>query len=265
MTFPRVKGPKNGICNICGETGPLTEDHVPPKGVTRFPRMALHNLVGSLGAELGERGKPRHFQQGVKFRTTCLSCNRDLLGSQYDKALINLSNDVSRYLFSQLDRPSVAHFNTQPGLVAKAVCGHILSVGVGYFPRGEMGDVLADFVLDPAAPAPEELRVYYWIYPYWDQVLVRAMSMLPRFGAPPVVVSLMKYMPLAFLVVWHPDPILKFPYPNLINYMPSDVFRYADIPLDFTIIPPHRYPEMPTNKGIALHGRDAFRATRIIN
>ena len=101
--------------------------------------------------------------------------------------------------------------------------------------------------------------------PYWDQILVRAMSMLPRFGAPPVVVSLMKYMPLAFLVAWKPDPILKFPYPNLINYMPSDVFRYADIPLDFTIIPPHRYPEMPTNEGVALHGRDAFRATRIIN
>lgn len=37
MAMPIVKGPKVGRCNICGEVGPLTEDHVPPKGVTRFP------------------------------------------------------------------------------------------------------------------------------------------------------------------------------------------------------------------------------------
>lgn len=263
MAKPIVKGPKVGRCNICGEVGPLTEDHVPPKGVTRFPRMELHNLITSLGAKPGEtRDQARHFQQGVKFRTTCLSCNRDVLGSQYDKALIKLSNKVSDYLFSMVARPHQALFSTQPGLVARAVCGHILSIGVDYAPAGNMGQAMAAFVLDSASRPPPELKIYYWLYPYWGQVLVRSMGLQVRLGAPTLVCSLMKYMPLAFMVTWAPDPRLKIPYPNLMAYVPATADAEIDIPLDFKIIPSQHYPEAPPSDGITVHGRDAYNAFR---
>lgn len=263
MNIPTVKGPKKGRCNICGKDGSLTEDHVPPKGVTRFPRMELHSLITSLGAKPGEiKTKGRHFQQGVKFRTTCLSCNRDLLGSQYDKALIKLSNKVSGYLFSMVARPQQALFSTQPGLVARAVCGHILSIGVNCPANGTMGQAMARFVLNPTSRPPPELKVYYWLYPYWGQVLVRSMGLQVRLGAPTLVCSLMKYMPLAFMVAWDPDPRLNIPYPNLMTYVPDTPDAVVEIPLDFKVIPGQHYPEAPPRDGITLHGRDAYNAFR---
>ena len=228
MALPVVKGPKHGRCNS-------------PEKI----------------------GKPRHFQRGVKFRTTCISCNRDVLGSLYDKALIKLSNDVSAYLFSQISRPARTSFNTQPGLVARAVFGHIMAIGVGCFPRGQSGDVMAKCVLNPCYEISNQLKLYYWLYPFWDQVLIRGMSMMVRLGSPPIFVSLINFMPFAFLVAWDPDPRIRFPYPNLCDYIKGEYDDYADIPLDLGIVPRQHYPEMPTGEGIALHGRDAFRATRL--
>jgi len=223
--------------------------------------MKLHNLIDFMGAEKpdGKRGRP--FQQGVNFRTICEKCNSNVLGSLYDPALVSLANSISTYLFSQIARPNGTKFRTNSALVSKAVSGHILSIGVDHFPRGEMGDALAEFVLDPSAAPPKELGIYYWLYPYWDQVSIRCFSYLVRFCTPPLTVSLLKFCPIAFMLTWDADESFNFPYPNLVSYI-SGGNGDAEIPLNFRIIPPHRYPEMPGKSGVALHGRDSYLATR---
>lgn len=69
MPLLKTKGPKFGKCNICAEPAKLSEDHVPPKGVIRFPRMQLYNIASSLNAEAAAKQRGRQFQQGVKFRS----------------------------------------------------------------------------------------------------------------------------------------------------------------------------------------------------
>lgn len=262
MPLPITKGPAIGTCNVCGQKNQkLTSDHVPPKGTIKYPRMKLHSLVDFMGAQKFNKVEGRSFQQGVKFRTICESCNSRVIGTLYDPPLVALSNDISKYMFSQVVRPKLAYFRTQPDLVARAIAGHILALGLEHYPRGEMGDALASFVLDRDAAPPDGLGIYYWVYPYWEQVSIRCFSFLINFGTPPLIVSLLKYTPIAFMLTWKADPIFNIPYPNLLNYFPNEPGGFADVPLDFTLIPPARYPEMPGKEGVSLHGQDSYLAT----
>ncbi len=262
MPLVVTRGPKVGRCNISGVSAKLTSDHVPPKGTNRFPRMQLHRLVDSLGARPGERTRGRQFQQGVKFRSLCEVCNRDVLGTLCDPELVSFANSVSEYLRSPINLPAMANFRVRPGLVARAVAGHILAIGVERFPRGEMGDAVADFVLDAKAQVPEKLGIYYWPYPYWDQISIRGCCYLVRWGAPPLVISVLKFMPLAFMVTWDVDPGFSIPHINLTDLIVGSGSAAINIPINFRNIPRQRYPEAPDDDGIVLHGADSYFAER---
>lgn len=262
MPLLRTMGPKVGKCNICGEIRKLTTDHVPPKGTIKFPKMKLYEITEALHANSGEKRKGRDFQQGVKFRSLCGYCNGDLLGGIYDPALIDLANNISRYLNGLFALPETTTFSASPGLVIRSVLGHVLALGVERFPRGEFGDAAAEIVLDKDAPLPEELGVYYWLYPYWDQVSIRHFSFLVKFGSPPLMVSLLKFMPLAFMVTWKPDPIFRFPFFNMTDFAVGSGNHLAEIPVNFTNLPPQRYPEAPGDHGVTLHGPESYYARR---
>lgn len=262
MTFIQTKGPKIGRCNICMAYGLLSEDHVPPKGVLRFPRVRLYQLLDALS--LGSESKGgRNFQHGAKFRTLCRDCNSVLLGAKYDPELINLSNSVSRYLTSSVQRPSVQRFDTNPGFVARAILGHILALGIGRPPEGAMASLAASLVKNQDLSFPSNLKIYYWLYPYWDQVSIRGFGLVVEWGAPQLVASLIKFMPLAFLVALDADPKLHVPHYCLNDFMIGSGNHTASIPLSLIKIPPHRYPEAPGENGIILHGADSFLASRI--
>ena len=90
-------GPKVGVCNICLNSGALTEDHIPPKGAIRVTQMEMHHLVQILGVEQ-PMAAGRVAQDGVKFRTLCKRCNSGLLGARYDPELIRFTNSIGMTL-----------------------------------------------------------------------------------------------------------------------------------------------------------------------
>lgn len=259
MPLLKTKGPKFGKCNICAEPAKLSEDHVPPKGVIRFPRMQLYNIASSLNAEAAAKQRGRQFQQGVKFRSLCRRCNGDLLGGKYDPHLINLCNDVSQYMASQVYLPSEARFATKPDRVIRAIFGHLLAIGVEQFPRGDLGDAMAEAVLNPDSSIPSGIGVYYWPYPFWDQVSIRGFGFLLKWGTPPLIASVIKFMPLAFMVMWKPDQRFVIPHLDMMQYV-REPGSEADIPLDLSVVPPQRYPEAPDEKGATLHGDGSYYA-----
>lgn len=262
MPYPQTRGPSVGTCNICGGRNKLTADHVPPKGVIRFDSAQLHSIIDVLGVlRGGAKPRGRFFQRGVKFRSLCEGCNTDILGTLYDPELVRFSNSVSDYLNSHLVVPAEASFVAKPGYVARAVAGHILAIGIERFPRGELGDALADFVLDPDASLPSKIGFYFWLYPYRHQVSIRSCGILVKGGAPPLVVSVLKFTPLAFMLAWDADSALHIPHQNLADYTAGSGAREVSIPLDFGRIPPERYPEAPGRQGAVLYGADAFLAS----
>ncbi len=228
----------------------------------RFHRMQLNSIVDALNAEPSKKAKGRLFQSGVKFRSLCQQCNRDVVGTLYDPELVEFSNSVSQYLHSQVALPVIGSFTTRPGILARAVAAHILAIGVEQFPRGKMGDAMADLVLDPNAHFPDKLGIYYWLYPYWDQVSIRGCSYLPRFGAPPLIMSILKFTPLAFMVTWDAHPGFKFPHMNLCDSIAGAGLVPTQVWLNFRSLPHQRYPEAPVEDGAVLIGSEAYLAER---
>ncbi|MGH8536216.1 MAG: hypothetical protein ACREXM_07055 [Gammaproteobacteria bacterium] len=126
------------------------------------------SIVDLLCVERPKRST-RFSQDGVKYRTLGKKCNSERLGLGYDPTLVSLSNNVRAYLESVLHLPSEMRTKTKPNRLVRCVVGHILAHGVGEHRAGTMIERLTDYFLDESLPFPEELKLYYWVYPYNDQ------------------------------------------------------------------------------------------------
>src|SRR5690606_33259508 len=125
MPIIQTRRPEVGRCNICGLTARLTVDHAPPKGYARAVPVRLSHISDQIAAI----DEPRRYHQkkssdGVNYRSLCLSCNSDLLGSIYDPGLISLGHKLDSLLNTPIRIPATSLIRIQPQKVMKSVLGH---------------------------------------------------------------------------------------------------------------------------------------------
>ena len=208
----QTRGPKTGQCNICGDLGLLTEDHTPPKGSVRIKQVEMLHITSLLSAErAGVRG--RISQNGVKFRTLCNRCNNTILGSNYDLAFNEFSQNVTSYLKSNLVLPETVNVRGKPQKIARALFGHLTAIGIDRYKKGKNTEDLKDWFLDESRPLPDYLSIHYWVYPYQTQVLIRDGGLRNLRVQDPAVIWLMKFFPIAFSSSFS-SPILLSLYNN---------------------------------------------------
>jgi len=254
-----TRGPKVGPCNICGTTGPLTEDHIPPKGASRLSQVAMMNIVDLLSVQRPNKST-RYSQDGVKYRTLCKKCNNERLGRGYDPTLIALVNDVRAYLNSTLHLPTQLRAKTKPNRLVRCVVGHLLAHGVGEHRAGTMIDRLTDYFLDESLSFPEELKLYYWVYPYNDQVTIKGAAHSVRYWDSFAVFMLLKFFPLSFFFVLDEPANWRIPFGRLDTMLTKSIDDEAEITIDFTNFPQQRWPEAPGESGMVMHGDGATGA-----
>lgn len=255
-----TRGPRQGVCNICGQHGDLTEDHTPPKGCIKVSQVELHHIIKRLAEEESHNHKGRISQNGVKFRTLCKRCNNTLLGTDYDPSLISFVNHAGAFLRSGLQLPSETTIKGHPQKIVRAVLGHLSAQGVDRYLKGPETEALRDYMFDTNLPLPEGISVHYWPYPYRPQVIIRdaAFSYLPSQQV--CAIWLLKFFPIAFLVTWRKPSDLKF---HVANFDPwrSSPFNYeAELPLVLRPIIHEYWPEAPTDHSIVVYGREAMVA-----
>jgi len=254
----RTLGPRMGCCNICGELGPLTEDHVPPKGTVGISKRDLLRVVEFLNAK---EAKARHLQDGVKFRTICSRCNNQVLGSRYDPELRSLCDKVALPLRLKLDRgltiPRQQKIVTRPQMVARAVIGHLLAAQL----RDDMNSpplkapfphAMREYVLDPVAPLPEELDVFCWLYPSEVQVIIHGMGTIFWNSSATFTSYLLKFFPLGFLVTFQLCDEVKSHVPRLIPQRSMALEDESELTLDLESNPRIDWPENPSDDQIHL-------------
>ena len=254
-----TRGQKIGVCNICGTHGPLTYDHIPPKGVSRLSQVAMMSIVDLLSVERPRRST-RFSQNGVKYQTLCKKCNNELLGLRYDPTLITLTKDIRLYLESTLYLPAQMGSKTRPNRLARCVVGHLLAHGVEGHRGGKLLQGLADFFLDESLQLPKELKLYYWVYPYNDQVIIKGAGISMHYWNSFAIFMLLKFFPLSFFFVLNEPSSWRVPYSRLDTMLSGGIDDEANMSIAFTGLPPQRWPEAPGDTGIVLYGDGATSA-----
>jgi hypothetical protein len=247
----KIKGSKEGCCNICWQSSQLTRDHIPPKACVKPTALELITLTQYLTKP---SEKPVISQSGLCIPSICGNCNNNLLGTEYDPELISVSKQIASLLKGQQELglllPETIKLNVKPQRLIRAVIGHTLA---GRSPTLEQPHAsapfpkaLRDYFLDPSKNIADEIEVYYWVYPFNNQVVINGFSINSVIGEGNISGScLLKFFPLAFWIVWDKPPS----FPINTQKISSEKFKGLDesceIVIDLRNFPSINYPEVP--------------------
>ena len=246
----KIKGPSQGYCQICGLYGPLTEDHVPPRGASLLSSVEIRTLHQAL--DVSSADKPAYSQNGVKFRTICSHCNNVKLGAKYDPDLVSLCNEVSTYLRAVVETGLYVgqkkKFLTKPQRVAKAVVGHLLA---GCIPEdyqqpplsAPVPDALRNYFLNENNGFPANMNIYYWLHPSKRQIIMNYFAYCDIRTKDIITASVIKFFPMAFLVVWNQPGSVMFNFDKLLPINSFPLNESSGIEVDFSKIQPPIWPE----------------------
>jgi hypothetical protein len=252
-------GPKESICNICGDFGRLTKDHTPPKGAININQVEMLHIIDHLNAEKPTRNT-RKSQNGVKYRTLCSRCNNGLLGTKYDPAFISFVSNVGGFLRTKIQLPRIINVPSQPQKLMRAVLGHLSAQGVNRYDHGKDTEPLRDYFIDESLPLPNNIDIYYWVYPYKSQVQVRDCCYMDIRIGEPVIIWFIKFFPIAFLVTWDKPQELNIQFPNLDEWRNAGIEEEIEIPVHLDRIAPQFWPETPMEHSVVTYGKEAIVA-----
>lgn len=254
-----TRGPKQGICNICGVDGPLSEDHTPPQGCIKVTQVELHHIMQILSVEL-PKSKGRVSQNGVKYRTLCSHCNSGLLGTKYDPIFIEFVNELGDYLKSKIHLPLTIKIKTKPQKLMRSLLGHMAAQGVNRYQKGNITEQFRDYILDETCDLPDSLNVYFWPYPYKRHVMARDCTLLDTMIDEPVSIWFIKFFPVAFMVTIDEPKGYEFNEIGcLSSYRSIKIDEEIDVSINLKkIIHPH-WPELPISNNLFLiYGQEAI-------
>ncbi len=254
-----TRGPKYGRCNICGEEGKLTEDHTPPKGCIKINLVDLHHIIEHLNVEQ-PKSKGRLSQNGVKYRTLCSKCNNNLLGGEYDPSFISFVNMIGNYLKSNIHLPPVMHVTTKPQRVMRSLLGHMCAQGVNRYDKGSITEPIKEYFQDQSKPLPDNIKIYYWPFPYSDHVMARDCVLMDLRIREPVVIWFLKFFPIGFLITFSESEKYRFGLAELSKWRDKDIDFEVDIPVYLNNIPHQFWPEAPTPTSVVIYGQEAIVA-----
>lgn len=256
-----TRGPEVGTCNLCGAHARLTDDHIPPKGVPRVGQAHLMELVDMLGADRPTRGA-RLFQSGVKYRSICRTCNNERLGGRCDPALVQFCQAIHAALGQRLYLP--IDVTTPLNRVVRGIVGHLLAHDVQTYRRGEVLAALTDYFNEDSAPFPERLQLHAWLYPYNDQVITKAAAGFFdfRYQQSALLFLLIKFYPVGFLITDGVLPPVPWHASRLDPLLTPAIDDVRLVRLSASALPPHRWPEAPSDHGAIIHTRGAAGALR---
>ena len=195
-------------------------------------------------------------------------CNNDRLGGRYDPVLAKLALDVRRWLAVTKDLNIWVAGDIQVATdlprLARAVVGHILAAeerrdSWSAPPRGTLTEALRAFFLNDAAPWPETLHMYVWLYPAMSQIIVRGFGISRVMGQPygPIVGELLKFFPVAFWIT--AIPVVGVPH-SLTELPLAKPPIALDSPTTVTIPlrsqPRQNWPEQPGDEEVVMFTKE---------
>lgn len=259
LVYRKFKRRRNGRCNICGAQGSLTWDHVPPKGGIELQPVEIDRAAAAFVSSLAIE-KPEISHNGLRFRTLCAKCNNERLGAKFDPALNELALAVERFLRTPLSLSPVLHAEAQPNAVVRSILGHLVAARLSSDP-GLFDPQVSELILDDSKRVPPAINVFYWIYPYAQQIVFRDALMpavrgryadFQRFGV-------LKYFPLAFLIT---TACAYEGLASLTSWRDEPTTFRTQLPIDLRGARDPYWPETPAPDNWLFGGRDLMESIR---
>ena len=251
MHYVKLKRAKDDTCNICRRQAPLSWDHVPAKGGIQLSAVQIRSVFSVLTGE-SQKFKSSYSQNGLKYRTICKSCN-ETIGHKYDVTLNEFALSVGNYLSTSLSLPPIIHHPTRPTALVRSVLAHILAAKVtndgAYFDRD-----IAPTILDENIPIPQDLHVFYWLFPFEATVLIRdfVISYVALGSKEVISCQLLKYFPVAYLIT---NASRFQDLDELTTYRNAPITEEISIPIRLSPVRPSVWPEGQDNGKIMLGGQ----------
>jgi hypothetical protein len=205
--------------------------------------------------------KGRYSQNGVKYRTICGACNNNYLGTKYDPAFNFFVNTVGSFLKTNIVLPKVVSVKIEPQKIMRSLIGHLSAQGVNRFDKGLATIPIKNYFLDTSLSLPDNIHIYYWLYPHKSHVMARDFSFLNTRDGNSCVMWLLKFFPIAFLVI--------FDKPNKWSFGLSELSRWRSKTIDFkateniqlTNFPHPMWPEeLVEDHNVIAYGKEAIRS-----
>lgn len=208
--------------------------------------------------------KPIISQNGFRFRSICAKCNNEKLGLDYDPSLADFVTRIKSCFNSSVILPETIHVTINPGRVARALIGHIYAIGNVPRPDAPIPNSAYNFFSDINTLWPNNLDVFFWIYPYQLQIGVRCLALSNLlFRTPPILFDLLKFFPVAFMIVWDIPHEYNLPHVNLRDYAIGCGDHDVRLPIRLSDVKAHDYPETPKDWEIAMFNDNiAFQADK---
>ncbi|WP_372633802.1 hypothetical protein [Alcanivorax jadensis] len=196
---------KDGYCLICGNFGPLTQDHVPPQGSITISKIEQRHVVEVIGKDSPPvRGVLS--PNGSKFKTICSKCNNEHIGANDEEiAKVNrkLTVKINEYFSDIHSVISQISVDVDPIKYARAMAGHILaatSVMECKSPpvESEYFDPIKKFVLGDDEAINKTHDIYYWFYPFNRHISAKFVGF--RNEGHLSFISLLSFFPIAFML-----------------------------------------------------------------
>ncbi len=143
--------------------------------------------------------------------------------------------------------------------IARALFGHLSAIGISRYKKGPHTEELKEWFFDESIHLPECINIHYWIYPYKTQGLIRDAALRNLQAKDPAVICLMKFFPIAFLMIWNNPTGYDYPqFPNFSWWRTLEPDDEVDMPINLDQVPHERWPEYPENHSFLLYGEGAM-------
>lgn len=229
MHYKKEKRKEYDFCNICGKQKRLTWDHVPPKCCNNHYAIKTNSWIEGVPKESKYMKK---YQNGIKYRSLCEECNNKLLGANYDKALEEFTEELTKIIQSSIILPPVVNISIKVNRLCRAICGHLLAAKNFYDDECLIDKKLREYIIDEKKLPPQEMSLLCWIYPYFTIAIMRDINVYPnneKFLFPKGTISLMNSFPAAYVLSTDKEKCGLF---DLFNVCSSDIDEIIRIPVD---------------------------------
>lgn len=105
--------------------------------------------------------------------------------------------------------------------IARAVVGHLLAANAVEEARtgivsAPFPDALRRYFLSDKGALPDNIDIYWWIYPYRRQVVIEGAAKMSTKESGMILGHILNFLPLGFWVLWKRPADLSFQVPTLV-------------------------------------------------